>query len=76
MTFVVRGLDRPVAVAGDSLFAGSMGAGNVSYQDAVRNNLEKILTLPEKTIICPGHGPMTTVAEEKKHNAFFASFEV
>jgi len=72
MTYVVTGLARPIAVAGDSLFAGSMGGGNVSYQDALRNNLEKILTLPDDTIICPGHGPMTSVGEEKKHNAFFS----
>ncbi len=49
-----------------------MGGGNVSYEDALRNNLEKILTLPNETIICPGHGPMTTVGEEKVHNPFFA----
>jgi len=49
-----------------------MGGGNVSYDDALRNNLEKILTLPDETIICPGHGPMTTVGEEKQHNPFFA----
>jgi hydroxyacylglutathione hydrolase len=49
-----------------------MGGGNVSYRDALRNNLEKILTLPDETIICPGHGPMTTVGEEKAHNPFFA----
>ena len=72
MTFVVTGLARPVAIVGDSLFAGSMGGGNVSYQDAVRNNLEKILTLPDDTVLCPGHGPLTTVGEEKKHNPFFA----
>ncbi len=72
MTFVVTGLARPIAIVGDSLFAGSMGGGNVSYDDAVRNNLEKILTLPDETIICPGHGPMTTVGEEKAHNPFFA----
>jgi hydroxyacylglutathione hydrolase len=72
MTYVVGGLARPIAVVGDSLFAGSMGGGNVSYEDAVQNNLEKILTLPNETVICPGHGPMTTVGEEKKHNPFFA----
>jgi glyoxylase-like metal-dependent hydrolase (beta-lactamase superfamily II) len=72
MTFVVRGLARPVAIVGDSLFAGSMGGGNVSYGDAVRNNLEKILTLPNETILGPGHGPLTTVGEEKRHNPFFA----
>jgi glyoxylase-like metal-dependent hydrolase (beta-lactamase superfamily II) len=72
MTYVVDGLKRPVAVVGDSLFAGSMGGGAVSYNDALKNNLEKILTLPDGTILCPGHGPMTTVGEEKEHNAFFA----
>jgi glyoxylase-like metal-dependent hydrolase (beta-lactamase superfamily II) len=72
MTYVATGLARPVAIVGDSLFAGSMGGGSVSYDDAVQNNLEKILTLPDETIICPGHGPMTTVGEEKVHNPFFA----
>ncbi|MEP6603180.1 MAG: MBL fold metallo-hydrolase [Spartobacteria bacterium] len=72
MTFVVNGLAHKLAIVGDSIFAGSMGGGAVSYHDAVRNNLEKILTLPDETIICPGHGPMTTVSEEKEHNPFFA----
>jgi hydroxyacylglutathione hydrolase len=72
MTYVVTGLTRPIAIVGDSIFAGSMGGGNVSYPDALQNNLEKILTLPDETIICPGHGPMTTVGEEKEHNPFFA----
>ena len=72
MTYVVNGLSRPIAIVGDSLFAGSMGGGNVSYDEALKNNLEKILTLPDETIICPGHGPMTTVGEEKEHNPFFA----
>lgn len=72
MTYVVRGLAQPVAIVGDSLFAGSMGGGNVSYKDALCNNREKILILPNDTILCPGHGPMTTVGEEKAHNPFFA----
>jgi len=72
ISYIIEGLSVPVAIVGDSLFAASMGGGNVSYQDAVRNNLEKILTLPDETIICPGHGPMTTVGEEKQHNPFFA----
>ena len=73
MTYVVTGLAHPIAIVGDSLFAGSMGGGNVSYQEALRNNIEKILTLPGDTIICPGHGPMTSVGEEKQHNPFFAA---
>ncbi|HKP93166.1 MAG TPA: MBL fold metallo-hydrolase, partial [Chthoniobacterales bacterium] len=72
ITYVVTGLEHPVAIVGDSLFAGSMGGGNVSYQDALRNNREKILTLPDDTIVCPGHGPLTTVGKEKRDNPFFA----
>src|SRR6266850_6704273 len=72
ITYVVSGLPRRIAVAGDSMFAGSMGGGMVSYDDALRNNREQILTLPDDTILCPGHGPLTTVGEEKRHNPFFS----
>jgi hydroxyacylglutathione hydrolase len=71
-TYVVNGLARPIAIVGDSLFAASMGGGNISYEDARRNNREKILTLPEETIVCPGHGPLTTVGKERRENPFFA----
>ena len=73
LTYFVRGLGVPLAIAGDSIFAGSMGGGAVSYRDALQNNLEKILVLPNETIICPGHGPLTTVAKERAENPFFAS---
>ncbi len=73
ITYVITGLARPMAIVGDSIFAGSMGGGMVSFEDAVRNNREKILTLADDTILCPGHGPLTTVAEEKAHNPFFAT---
>lgn len=72
-TYYVTGLVQPVAVVGDAIFASSMGGGMVSYEDAVRNNRTKILTLPDNTVICPGHGPLTTVGEEKQHNPFFAT---
>jgi glyoxylase-like metal-dependent hydrolase (beta-lactamase superfamily II) len=73
ITYVVTGLERPVAVVGDSIFAGSMGGGAVSYSEAVKNNLEQILTLPPTTVLCPGHGPLTSVGEEKTHNPFLPS---
>jgi glyoxylase-like metal-dependent hydrolase (beta-lactamase superfamily II) len=72
ITYLVRGLARPVAVVGDAIFAGSMGGGIVSYNDALNTNREQILTLPDETVICPGHGPLTTVGEEKRNNPFFA----
>ena len=72
ITYVVTGLARPVAIVGDSIFAGSMGGGGISYPDALKNNIEQILTLPANTVICPGHGPLTSVGEEQKNNPFFA----
>jgi glyoxylase-like metal-dependent hydrolase (beta-lactamase superfamily II) len=74
-TYVVSGLERPVAVVGDALFAASMGGGLVSYEEALRTNRSQILSLPDDTIICPGHGPLTTVGEEKSHNPFFPEFQ-
>jgi glyoxylase-like metal-dependent hydrolase (beta-lactamase superfamily II) len=71
-TFLVTGLAWPLAICGDSMFASSMGGGLVSYEDQYRNNVEKIFTLPRDTVIAPGHGPLTTLAQEKQHNPFFA----
>ena len=73
ITYVVHGLEKPVAVDGDAVFASSMGGGGVSYADALRTNREQILTLPDDTVLCPGHGPLTTIGEEKAHNPFFAA---
>ncbi|HOX57513.1 MAG TPA: MBL fold metallo-hydrolase [Candidatus Paceibacterota bacterium] len=64
--------DAPhVAVVGDALFAGSIGRGNQSWTLARQKVREQILSLPPDTLLCPGHGPLTTVAEEKDHNPFF-----
>jgi hydroxyacylglutathione hydrolase len=73
-TFVVTGLARRLAIVGDALFAGSMGGGMVNYDEALRTNRASIFTLPDDTIVCPGHGPLTTVGEEKLHNPFFPEF--
>jgi glyoxylase-like metal-dependent hydrolase (beta-lactamase superfamily II) len=64
--------DAPhVAIVGDAIFAGSIGRGNQSWDLAKQKVREQIFTLPADTLICPGHGPLTTVAEEKEHNPFF-----
>jgi glyoxylase-like metal-dependent hydrolase (beta-lactamase superfamily II) len=72
ITYVVRGLAHPVAIVGDALFAGSMGGGKISYADALRTNRECLLSLPDETVVCPGHGPATSIGEERRHNPFFA----
>lgn len=74
VTYVVTGLAKPVAVVGDAIFAGSMGGGGVSYEAALQTNRENIFTLSDDTIICPGHGPLTTVGEQKKVNPFYPEF--
>jgi hydroxyacylglutathione hydrolase len=71
-TYYVSGLSRPLAAVGDAMFAGSMGGGMFSYEQALRNNVDKVLALPDDTVILPGHGPLATVGEQKHHNPFFA----
>ncbi|MEL0118764.1 MAG: MBL fold metallo-hydrolase, partial [Opitutae bacterium] len=41
----------------------------------LKDNREKILTLSDQTVLCPGHGPLTTVGQEKVHNPFFPEFK-
>lgn len=64
--------DAPhVALVGDTIFAGSIGRGNQSWDLARQKVREQILSLPPDTLLCPGHGPLTTVKEEREHNPFF-----
>lgn len=64
--------DAPhVAIVGDAIFAGSIGRGNQSWDLARQKVREQIFSLPDETLLCPGHGPLTTVAEEKANNPFF-----
>ena len=64
--------DAPhVAVVGDTILAGSICNGNGAWELAKQKIREEILSLPAETLLCPGHGPLTTVAEEKEYNPFF-----
>jgi len=61
-----------ICFVGDTLFAGSIGRANPFslypvHLDSVRH---RVVTLPKDTILFPGHGPATTVAEELEHNPF------
>jgi hydroxyacylglutathione hydrolase len=63
--------DAPhVAVVGDTVFAGSLATGFVSAGVLRQKVREQILSLPPDTLLCPGHGPVSTVAEEQAHNPF------
>lgn len=61
-----------VAIVGDAIFAGSMGGAAQQGALAKQKIREQILSLPPDTLLCPGHGPLTTAAEEKSHNPFFS----
>ena len=59
--------------AGDTIFNGSVGRTDLWGGDMAQliNSIrEKILTLPDETVIASGHGPTTTVADEKRCNPF------
>jgi hydroxyacylglutathione hydrolase len=74
VTYVVGNFpeDAPnVAVVGDCIFAGSIGRGFVSTDLLKQKIREQIFSLPEDTLFCPGHGPLTTVGLEKANNPFF-----
>ncbi len=62
-------------VVGDTLFAGSIGRTDLPgghHQQLITNIKEKLLPLPEETKVYPGHGPMTTIGEEKLYNPFLS----
>jgi hydroxyacylglutathione hydrolase len=68
--------ESPWLFAGDTLFAGSIGRTDLwggSYPEIIRSIRLKLLTLPEDTIVFPGHGPSTTLAEERESNPFLQS---
>ena len=71
-TFFVTGLSWPLAIVGDAIFAASMGGSADHFLEQYQNNRKKIFTLPRDTVLACGHGPLTTLADEKVHNPFFA----
>jgi hydroxyacylglutathione hydrolase len=74
-SYLIKGLEKGVVIVGDALFAGSMGSGLVSYSDALRTTRANLLTLTRDTIVCPGHGPMSTILEERANNPFFPEYQ-
>lgn len=69
--------DQPARLfAGDTLFAGSIGRTDLpggSFDLIMRSIHSKLLTLPDDTLVYPGHGPTTTIGEERDSNPFLRS---
>jgi hydroxyacylglutathione hydrolase len=62
-----------IVFAGDTLFAGSVGRSDFPGGDGeqlIQSIRTKLLTLPDTTKVYPGHGPATTIRNEKRHNPF------
>ncbi len=62
-------------LAGDTLFAGSIGRTDLpggSYEKIMRSLRDHVMTLPDETVVIPGHGPRTTIGEEREGNPFLA----
>jgi hydroxyacylglutathione hydrolase len=63
-----------IIFVGDTLFAGSIGRTDFpggSYDQLIRSVRSKIFPLDDSTVVYPGHGPETTVGQEKRTNPFF-----
>jgi hydroxyacylglutathione hydrolase len=73
LVFILRGMEPIYVFGGDVLFAGSIGRTDFpggSFDALAEGIHKKLFTLPDDTIVFPGHGPATTVGEEKEGNPF------
>jgi glyoxylase-like metal-dependent hydrolase (beta-lactamase superfamily II) len=60
-------------IAGDTLFAGSIGRTDLpggSMQKILRSLHDTLMALPDETIVVPGHGPLTSIGDERETNPF------
>jgi glyoxylase-like metal-dependent hydrolase (beta-lactamase superfamily II) len=72
LCFYAPGRERRL-FAGDTLFLGSIGRTDLwggSFEEIMHSLRRKVVTLPEETVVIPGHGPMTTIGREKRFNPF------
>ena len=65
--------EQSLLLAGDTLFAGSVGRTDLPGGDGatlIRSIHDQLLPLPDSTVVVPGHGPNTTIGEERESNPF------
>lgn len=63
----------PVVIAGDALFSGSIGRTDLpggNHAQLIESIKTRLLTLPDQTVVLCGHGPETTIAQERQSNPF------
>ena len=69
--------DEKLLFTGDTLFAGAIGRTDLSfgeYDDEIRSIMEKLMLLDGDIRIFPGHGPASTIADERTGNPFLEPF--
>jgi glyoxylase-like metal-dependent hydrolase (beta-lactamase superfamily II) len=74
-SFVLSEGDRTVVLTGDTLFRRSIGRtdlGGIDTDTLVRSIRSKLLTLPDDAVVVAGHGPSTTIGDERVRNPFLA----
>jgi hydroxyacylglutathione hydrolase len=67
------GGDESRLIAGDTLFAGSIGRTDLwggSFPEIMKSLHTKVMALPDETLVLPGHGETTTIGEERQSNPF------
>ena len=76
VVFVCTTYDPPFVIGGDVLFAGSIGRTDLggNYEQLMSGIFAKLLNLPDQTKVYPGHGPATTIGQEKRTNPFLLDF--
>lgn len=65
--------DEGVIFSGDALFQNGIGRTDLpggDYATLIASIRHKLLTLPDETVVYPGHGPATTIGAERKYNPF------
>jgi hydroxyacylglutathione hydrolase len=69
--------DLDALFSGDLLFAGSIGRTDLAGGDhaAILRSLARTLTLPDETVVLPGHGPVTTIGDERQTNPFLTGLQ-
>jgi glyoxylase-like metal-dependent hydrolase (beta-lactamase superfamily II) len=68
-----------MVIAGDTLFAGSIGRTDLPGGDSkqIIDSIEsRLLTLPDETRVLPGHGPATTIGQERRSNPFLRGLDL
>ena len=71
-------LSSDVVFSGDTLFAGSIGRYDLpggSLSELVNSLKNSLLTLPDHVKVYPGHGPVSTIGEERRYNPFLQNFD-